>query len=732
MDENEDQPKNKLKVIAFNRDKQSLVESSQPKETFASVGGLDEVKQKINMNFILPMKNPEFFAAYGKQAGGSMLLYGPPGCGKTFLAKALAGEINASFIHLELQAILSMYVGESEHNLHDVFEKARGEKPCILFIDELDALGGNRQKMGQHHERMLVNQLLVELDGMNSFNQGVYIIASTNTPWYLDPALRRPGRFDTLIFVPPPEESERKTILELKLQGKPQAALNTKTIAAKTKHFSGADLEQVVKDAIELALQRSLTTGQLQPLTDADLAQALGNRKPTTLEWFATAKNYAMFSDVNKDFQYVLDYIKNKPAVVEKRKGCPMDSSSRYERIHFLLNCRRYGEAIREAEDWLQESPAAADAYAMLAAVYLKKGAEYQAVHWAKESFKIDPENIIAWRALAGAYYHKQEWELFDTASADARRIFPWEAYFPYLMANAALARRGDYQQARQYLETCLNLDPDDADYLANYSYVLANLKENAASRKAQEQALQLEPGDANVFLILAWAADGRKDYQAAIDFLTQAVRLAPENTQIREEYLEILRKKYWIYRLLLPIGESDRIQLKHVVFLFVAAALGLRFVFAIFLVIGVFLFSLIFLIRQAVKMAAYVQVYGWNLTFTGFKAKTDTDMNEIQALKNEIRLNPKNRGLLTNYLTMMKNRMRFYTALTQACNLIRELASHWSFWLFLGSTTYLFPSFKPLTSGFVFLYVLSFFLRIITNLGLDLFLKYKLRRSPG
>ncbi|GGD84746.1 ATP-binding protein [Paenibacillus nasutitermitis] len=300
----------KLKVIHFDKDQQSLVETEQPQLTFDDVGGLEEVKQNIRMNFVLPLQQPEMFEAFGKQAGGSLLLYGPPGCGKTFLARAVAGEINANFIHLELQAILSMYIGESEHNLHDLFEKAREEKPCVLFIDELDALGGSRHQMRQHHERMLVNQLLLELDGLESFNDQVFVIGATNTPWYLDTALRRPGRFNQLSFVSPPGAEERATILQLKTAGKPQQDLDIRKIAGATSHFSGADLNQLVDEATQLALHRSLKAGSIQPITNEDLTQSLKNRKPTTLEWFQTAKNYATFSDSNKDYQVVLDYMK--------------------------------------------------------------------------------------------------------------------------------------------------------------------------------------------------------------------------------------------------------------------------------------------------------------------------------------------------------------------------------------------------------------------------------------
>ncbi|OUS69964.1 AAA family ATPase [Paenibacillus sp. MY03] len=296
--------------MSFDSDGKSFVESEKPKETFEDVAGLEEVKKKIRLNFILPLQQPELFKAYGREAGGSLLLFGPPGCGKTFLARAVAGEIDASFVHIELQAILSMWSGQSENNLHDIFEKARENKPCIIFIDELDAMGGSRNQMRQHHDRMLVNQLLLELDGIREQNEQVFVIGATNTPWYLDSALRRPGRFNHLVFVPPPEETERETMLKLKLEGKPVHSLELARIARETKHFSGADLEQIVKDAVEAAMERMLNSGNLEPITQDDLKRAAKNRKATTLEWFSTAKNYATFSDANQDYRIVLDYMK--------------------------------------------------------------------------------------------------------------------------------------------------------------------------------------------------------------------------------------------------------------------------------------------------------------------------------------------------------------------------------------------------------------------------------------
>lgn len=306
---NQENSRDKLRVISFDKDQNQLVEIEQKRDKFADVGGLEEVKKKIKIDFIMPIQSPDIFKAFGKELGGGLLFYGPPGCGKTFLARAVAGEINASFIHLDLQSILSKWSGEAEQNLHELFEDARKRTPCVLFIDELDALGGNRQKLSAHHDRMLVNQLLVELDGSVSDNEGIYVIGATNTPWYLDPALRRPGRFNSLIFLPPPQLEERKAILTLKTNGKPQEDLQLDLVAKYTEHFSGADLEYLVKDAINFAIEQSFETGEIQPLTNEHLLKAMEKRQPTTLEWFATAKSYALFSDMNQEYKDVLDYI---------------------------------------------------------------------------------------------------------------------------------------------------------------------------------------------------------------------------------------------------------------------------------------------------------------------------------------------------------------------------------------------------------------------------------------
>jgi len=194
---------------------------SKPNINFDHVGGMDDVKKEIELKIIHPLNFPDLYKAYGKKAGGGILLYGPPGCGKTYIAKATAGQIKSNFIAVGLNDILDMWVGNSEKNLHEVFEYARRNKPCVLFFDEIDALGASRNDMKHSSSKVLINQFLQELDGVDTDNDGILILGATNAPWQLDNAFRRPGRFDRIIFVPPPDEEAKASILHIKLKDKP-------------------------------------------------------------------------------------------------------------------------------------------------------------------------------------------------------------------------------------------------------------------------------------------------------------------------------------------------------------------------------------------------------------------------------------------------------------------------------------------------------------------------------
>jgi transitional endoplasmic reticulum ATPase len=284
----------------------------KPNINFADVGGMHELKKQIDLKIIQPLNNPEIYKAYGKKIGGGMLLYGPPGCGKTYLAKATAGQINAKFINVGLNDVLDMYIGNSERNLHQLFELARANTPCVLFFDEIDALGASRSDMKQSSGRHLINQFLQELDGVESDNEGVLVLGATNTPWHLDNAFRRPGRFDRILFVPPPDVESRTDIFKIALKGKPQESLDFATLAKNTPDFSGADISAVVDIAIEDKLEQALAEGVPKPMSTKDLLNAAKKHRSSVKDWFTTAKNYALYANESGLYDDILTYLKLK------------------------------------------------------------------------------------------------------------------------------------------------------------------------------------------------------------------------------------------------------------------------------------------------------------------------------------------------------------------------------------------------------------------------------------
>jgi len=285
-------------------------EVERPRVTFADLGGMEKMKEDIRMKIILPLQHPEMFAAYGKKTGGGILLYGPPGCGKTHLARATAGEVRAAFIAVGISDVLDMWIGQSERNLHGLFEQARSHRPCVLFFDEVDALGANRTDMLKSGGRHLINQFLNELDGVQATNEGVLILAATNAPWHLDPAFRRPGRFDRILFVAPPDQTARAEILRILLKGKPAADVDVEAVAKKTDAFSGADLRALVDLAVEEKLRAAMKTGKLASLTTRDLLDAAKKHRPTTRDWFENARNYALYANQSGLYDDVLEYLK--------------------------------------------------------------------------------------------------------------------------------------------------------------------------------------------------------------------------------------------------------------------------------------------------------------------------------------------------------------------------------------------------------------------------------------
>lgn len=285
-------------------------EIERPKLTFADVGGLEDLKHEIHMKIIAPLENAELFKAYGKSVGGGILMYGPPGCGKTYLARATAGQTKSRFMSIGISDVLDMWIGNSEKRLASIFDQARRNTPCVLFFDEVDALAASRSDMRTSGGRHLINQFLAEMDGTASNNEGLLILAATNAPWHVDPAFRRPGRFDRILFVPPPDEPARAAILSAHLKGKPTEAIDAGKVAKKTDGFSGADLKAVVDATIEAKLAEAMKIGVPKPITTKDLLTAAGTIRPSTREWFATAKNHALYANQGGAYDDILKYLK--------------------------------------------------------------------------------------------------------------------------------------------------------------------------------------------------------------------------------------------------------------------------------------------------------------------------------------------------------------------------------------------------------------------------------------
>lgn len=279
---------------------------------FGDVGGLDEVKREIRRRIVTPFLKPSLFQRFKRQSGGGILMYGPPGCGKTLLARATAGECGAKFYNVSIVDVLDMYIGESERKLHEIFAQARRTAPAVVFFDEIEALGARRQHAREATSAKLVSQFLTELDGFAQNNQQVLVLGATNVPWALDPAFRRPGRFDRVLFVPPPDASARRAILHLLLDGRPCAdGIDLDHIVRATSGHSGADLRNLVDTAADEAIEASIASGGETPLTMDHLRDALRQVRPTTLEWLTTARNHARYANQGGQYDEVLRFLED-------------------------------------------------------------------------------------------------------------------------------------------------------------------------------------------------------------------------------------------------------------------------------------------------------------------------------------------------------------------------------------------------------------------------------------
>jgi SpoVK/Ycf46/Vps4 family AAA+-type ATPase len=292
-----------------------LFQPSRERIRFADIAGLDDLKRTVRLQIIEPFLKPGVFAKFKKRAGGGVLLYGPPGCGKTMLARAVATECNAEFMSVGISDVLNMWIGESERQLAALFDKARHSRPCVLFFDEIDALAFARSKAQSEHTRQVVNEFLAQLDGFGADNQGVLILAATNMPWDVDSAMKRPGRFSRTVFVPPPDVEARTKIIELKLAGIPHEGIDGRAIATATPHFSGADIDGLVELAKDFVLEEYVAHNEERPIRQQDLERAERGMQASTLDWLRTARNLVKYAGADSSYGEVERYLKTHKLV---------------------------------------------------------------------------------------------------------------------------------------------------------------------------------------------------------------------------------------------------------------------------------------------------------------------------------------------------------------------------------------------------------------------------------
>merc|ERR1719373_1237545 len=282
--------------------------ASIPKASWADVGGLEDVKRELHETVQYPVEHAAKFKAVGLPPSRGVLFYGPPGCGKTLLAKAVATECSANFVSIKGPELLTMWFGESEANVREVFDKARAAVPCVLFFDELDSIGTARGsgggEAGGAGDRVM-NQLLTEIDGVG-VKKNVFFIGATNRPELLDEALLRPGRLDQLIYIPLPDLPARQNVLEATLKKSPIAPNVPLTfIAQKTEGFSGADLAELCQRAAKAAIRDAIAADELKDGDDTmdDASTSEIGRKHFE-EAFAGARRSVAATDLAKFDQF--------------------------------------------------------------------------------------------------------------------------------------------------------------------------------------------------------------------------------------------------------------------------------------------------------------------------------------------------------------------------------------------------------------------------------------------
>jgi SpoVK/Ycf46/Vps4 family AAA+-type ATPase len=250
----------------------------KPSIKFKDVAGLEDVKQDIRLKMVYPFEHPELAERFGVRGGGGLLMFGPPGTGKTMLAKATAGEIDATFFTISPADILSKWVGEAEQNIKKLFDAAKGEKRSIIFIDEIEALVPARRDEGSSVMQRVVPQILQGMEGFDKKTTPILFMGATNVPWQLDPAVMRPGRFDEKVYIPLPDLPARRKMMEIYLGKRPVAKeVEFDALAGRLEGYSGADIKYICDRSATIPFLQSVATGEEGEITQAILDDVIGD-----------------------------------------------------------------------------------------------------------------------------------------------------------------------------------------------------------------------------------------------------------------------------------------------------------------------------------------------------------------------------------------------------------------------------------------------------------------------
>ena len=296
-----------------------------PNVSWDDVGGLEQVKTELRECVQFPVEYPEKYIKFGMNPSKGVLFYGPPGCGKTLMAKAVASSCNANFISIKGPELLSKWVGQSESNLREIFDKARAASPCVLFFDEIDSVGVSRSSgSGNNVSGNMLNQMLAEMDGMNA-KKNVFVIGATNRPDQLDSALLRPGRLDQLIYIPLPDEESRYSILRATLRKSPISKdVNLREMAIKTEGFSGADLTEICQRACKFAIKESIQF-DIQSSGDSSKNSDIKDVDELTVKHFEKAMVTARKSVTDVELQRYENFARAQKVTLRKDTSSGID-----------------------------------------------------------------------------------------------------------------------------------------------------------------------------------------------------------------------------------------------------------------------------------------------------------------------------------------------------------------------------------------------------------------------